>query len=91
LAVILALGASMALAQTGAGSSGSESKHKAVTKTTKTNPAAKVALNPQPLPPGAKVQSAKPAGSTNVKPQPLPPSGKPTKRTVKSASDSTPK
>lgn len=68
---LLALGASLALAQTG-GDKEQKPKVEAV-KTTSSKPGAKAELNPQPLPPGAKSAAPKTAGGKQLNPQPLPP------------------
>jgi hypothetical protein len=84
---LFALGASLALAQTGGDKEQSPKVNAA--KTSSSIPTAKTELNPQPLPPGATSAAPKPAGSTKLNPQPLPPRKAP--KTARTSNESTAK
>lgn len=77
IAFTVLLAASLSWAQATSGTDTTAEAGKKVTKTSsakgKTSAESKVALNPQPLPPGAKSKTVSPADKVSLNPQPLPP------------------
>jgi hypothetical protein len=73
LALTLLLGASLSFAQAKAGSDSKTAPANKKTAGKATSAQSKVALNPQPLPPGERKAGGDPASKVSLNPQPLPP------------------
>jgi hypothetical protein len=73
LALTLLLGASLSFAQANAGSDSKTAPANKKTAGKATSAQSKVALNPQPLPPGERKAGGDPASKVSLNPQPLPP------------------
>ncbi len=73
LALTLLLGASLSFAQANGGSDSKTAPANKKTTGKATSAQSKVALNPQPLPPGERKAGGDPASKVSLNPQPLPP------------------